>query len=122
MGMRQRSSRRSDHQLKLLVERAVTDVCSLGDSPLAFHVEAVEVSGSPPQKLRVWAVLHFTPAGSPYCCGEPGCHLGLHGPAGLEVSDHVRRAMGLRQPLDVEIDGRITTQYHDGVEFHRGAI
>jgi hypothetical protein len=122
MGMRHRSTKRSDHQLKLLVERAVTDVCSLGDSALAFHVEAVAVAGSPPSSLRVWAVLHFTAAGSPYCCGEPGCHLGLHGPAGLAVSDHVRRAMGLRQPLDVEFGDRIAAQYHDGVEFHRGAI
>ena len=119
--MRHRSRKRSEHELKGLVERAVTEVCGLDGSRLAFHVQAVETSGDPLSAIKVWSVLHFLAAGSPYCCGEPGCHLGLYGASGREVSARVRRAMRLEQALEIDFGDRVAVQYHDGVEFRRGA-
>ena len=117
MGSRDRSKKRSDHELKRLVEQAVVEMCDLQDSRFAFHVQSLEVRGRPPSAIKVWAVLHFMPAGSPFCCGEPECHLGLHGAAGREVSAHVQRAMGLEQDVIVDFGGRIGVEYHDGVQF-----
>ncbi len=49
------------------------------------------------------------------------CHLGLH-PDRIElVSDHVRRAMGLRQTVAVDFGERIGVRYHAGVKFNYGA-
>jgi hypothetical protein len=101
-----------------LVEGAVRDVCGLSRRGLSFHVRAVELRGRPATVLKVWAVLHFTAsAASPYCCGEPECHLGLKGDAGREVDEHVRRAMGLRREFRVDFGDRIDVEYHDGVQF-----
>lgn len=108
---------RSRRELKRLVEAAVTEICGLPRPGLWFCVDEVKSSGSPPERLRIWATLHFLPAGSPFCCGEPGCHLGLFGEREAEVGDHVRRAMGLQQPVVVEFGDRLGVQYHPGVEF-----
>lgn len=29
------------------------------------------------QSIKVWSTLHFLGKDTPYCCMEPGCHLGL---------------------------------------------
>lgn len=111
------SSKRSDDELKRLVERAVRDVCGLAGTGLSFHVRAVEIHGRPPTVIRAWAALHFDARGAPYCCGEPGCHLALHGGRAREVSDHVRRAMRLRQELQIDFGDRVGVEYHEGVRF-----
>jgi hypothetical protein len=80
-------------------------------------VDRVEAVGRPPDQLRVWATLHFLPDGSPFCCGEPDCQLGLFGDRLAAVGDHVRRAMGLRQPVEVDLGDRIAVRYHPGVTF-----
>src|SRR5438034_1158894 len=103
--------------LKRLAEAAVCDVCQLPRAGLWLCVDAVEMSGRPPRRLRVWATLHFLPAGSPFCCGEPGCHLGLFGERLADVEEHLGAAMGLRQPVTVEFGHRIGVVYHPGVEF-----
>jgi len=108
--------KRSKDELKRLVEDAVNTVCAPGEG-LWFCVDEVEVHGSPPDRFDVWATLHFLPAGSPFCCGEPGCHLSLFGERLRDVADHVRRAMNLTQSLEIDFHDRIATQYHDGVEF-----
>lgn len=112
------SRKRSDHELKRLIERAVAESCELPRPGLAFQVDAVEVVGSPPEALTVWATLHFTSSGSPFCCGEPRCHLGAPERAG----DLVRRAMGLSHDVALDFGDRIGVRYHEGVEFHYGAI
>lgn len=110
------TEKRSHHELKRLVELAVADVCRLPRPGLYFCVDEVTAIGRPPERLIVWATLHFLSAGSPYCCGEPGCHLGLYGEKLKAVSEHVRHAMHLRQALSVSFDD-IGVNYHEGVTF-----
>ena len=117
MDDRRESSKRSQAEFRRLVEAAIGEVCGLPRAGLWFGVDQVEPLGRPPHELRVWATLHFLPEGSPFCCGEPGCHLGLFGDRLAEVADHVRRAMALKQPIAVEFGDRISVQYHPGVEF-----
>jgi hypothetical protein len=112
--------KRSQHELKRLVEQAVSDVCGLPRPGLWFCVDVVEPHGRPPERLKVWATLHFLPEGSPFCCGESGCHLGLRGEILREVGEHIRRTMGLRQEVSVDFGHRIGVHYHPGVVFHHG--
>src|SRR6185312_14705208 len=105
---------------KRLVESAVADTCRLPRLGLWFCVDEVEAGGRPPHHLRVWATLHFLSAGSPFCCGEAGCHLGLcDEDLAQEVGEHIRRAMNLRQMVMVEFR-RIAVNHHPGVDFHYG--
>lgn len=109
--------KRFQAELRRLVGTAVAEVCGLPRPGLWFCIDHVRVAGHPPERLQVWATLHFLPAGSPFCCGEPGCHLWLFGDRLAAVGDHVRRALGLRQPVLVEFGDRIGVQYHAGVGF-----
>jgi hypothetical protein len=101
--------------LKRLVEQAVAAVCGLPRPGFWFCVDQVMTRGRPPDRLQVWATLHFLPSGSPFSCGEPGCHLWLFGERLVQVADHVRRAMHLRQPLDIEFV-EVGVNYHAGVQ------
>jgi hypothetical protein len=116
------SEKRSEHELKALIERAVRDVCGLPRPGLWFCADAVETRGRPPEHLSVRATLHFLPEGAPFCCGEPQCHLGLFGERLDDVADHIRRAMHLKQDLTVEFGDGIGVSYHDGVTFHYGEL
>lgn len=102
-----------------MIEAAVADVCELPRAGLRFSVDEVEALGSPPHRIRAWATLHFTAAGSPFCCGEAGCHLSLFAEDKAEVGEIVRRAMHLRQSVTVEF-GRIAVDYGQGVCFRYG--
>jgi hypothetical protein len=113
-------NKRSQHKLKQIVEAAVSTVCNLPRPGLWFCVDFVEAMGHPPEKLRVWATLHFLPEGSPFCCGEAGCHLGLFGEKTAEVDEQVRHALGLRQLVSVEFEDGIRVNYHPGVVFRIG--
>ncbi|MBN1511839.1 MAG: hypothetical protein JXB13_07475 [Phycisphaerae bacterium] len=42
------SRKRSEHELKRTVERAVAEACDLSSRGLAFQVDAVEAQGRPP--------------------------------------------------------------------------
>jgi hypothetical protein len=110
-------NKRSECELKRIVEAAVAKICHLPRPGLWFCVDKVELSGHPPSHLKVWATLHFLPAGSPFCCGEPGCHLGLFGDRLAEVEDHVRREFGLQHSVEVDFGDRIAAQYHSGIRF-----
>ena len=125
-------SKRSEHELKRLVEEAVADECKLAGRGLWFCVDKVEAHGHPPERLVVWATLHFLPSGSPFCCGMPECQLAMFIPGRLErIGDLIRRAMGLSQPVTVELHrfparpgdpgqlthSRIAANHHEGVEF-----
>jgi hypothetical protein len=109
--------KRSQAELKRLVQEAVADLCGLPRLGLWLCVDAVQVKGRPPERLRVWATLHFLPTEPPLCCGEPGCHLGLYGERLSEVADRVRRALNLRQPVRLEFVGGLAVNYHAGVRF-----
>jgi hypothetical protein len=41
------------------------------------------------EQRRVISVAITLPAGSRFCCGEPGCHLGLFLPDNLNAFEHV---------------------------------
>ena len=99
------------------MEEAVNEVCALPRSGLWFCVNEVETSGHPIEEIRVWATLHFLAAGSPFCCGEPNCHLGLLGEKLLAVNEHVARAMELEHSVNVEFGDRVGAQYQPGVTF-----
>jgi len=109
--------KRAKHEMKRLVESAVAETCELRRPGLWFCVDDVDVIGNPPERVKVWSTLHFLPTGSPLCCGEPNCHLGVLGERLAEIGDHVRRAMGLRQAVCVDFGDRIAANYHGGVEF-----
>lgn len=109
--------KRSKYELKRLVENAVVEECRLEGRGLWFCVDELEVSGHPPERIKVWATLHFLPEGSPFCCGEPDCELGTFQQKRLQrIGDHVRRAMGLEQPIVVDI-ANVGTNCHEGVTF-----
>jgi hypothetical protein len=68
------------------------------------------------EQLRLWGTLHFFDRGSPFCCGEALCHLGLFSKRRAEVGDHVRRSMKLRHPVEIEVV-TLAVCYHAGVTF-----
>lgn len=121
MQRRRDSTKRSTHELKRLVEQAIADTCDLPRPGLVFTIDAVEVHGRPPERLSVWATLRFLAAGSPFCCGESGCHLWLFGERLAAAEDAVRRAMGLRQPVALDLRDRVAVRYEPGVRFHYGS-
>lgn len=108
---------RSHDRLKQLVERAVADACDFPRPGLWFCVDTIEAHGHPPEHLRIWATLHFLSEGSPFCCGESGCHLGLFGERLEQIGDHVRRALKFSQRITVHFGDRIGVIYHAGVTF-----
>ena len=110
------SNWRSKRELKRLVEEAVREECSLARG-LWFSVDEIETRGNPVGKIRVWATLHFTSEGSPYCCGEPECHLDLIRKS-EPVADRIQLQMNLKQSVELEMVG-VAVSYHDGVEFTR---
>lgn len=111
------NDKRSEHELKRLVEEAVAEACRLPRPGLWFCVDRVESVGQPPEQLKVWATLHFLREGAPFCCGEPGCHLGLSVDRLDAVGEHIRRAMHLQQDVTVDFGDRINVDYHEGVTF-----
>jgi hypothetical protein len=113
--MNRSSQKRSRHHLKQLVELVVNDEFNLRARGLLFMVDELEVFGSPPERFKVWATLHFLPPGSPFCCAEPLCHLPLHGKGLDRVNDALRRSMGIQQPVSMEFSVGYTA--HAGVEF-----
>ena len=117
--MKKTNHKRSKGELKRLVIVAVERVCRVPRSGLLLNIDEIESSGSPPSSIRAWATLHFTKEGSPFCCGEPACHLCLTEDSLEEIGDEVRRAMGLRQRVDVQF-ASLGVLYHDGVSFGYG--
>ena len=80
---------------------------------LRFAVDEVFAHEAEPHILRIRSTLHFNHKGSPYCCGEPGCHLGVRRWAA--VTERVRLAAGVSE---VHFED-VATVYHAGVTFAR---
>jgi hypothetical protein len=108
--------KRSKHELKRIVEDAVSMVCGLPQPGLSFVVDEVEACGRPPRLLRVWYTLHFCEQGSPFCCDGAFCHLSLSGLRLVEIGNCIRRSMNLRQQVEVTFVGR-SVNVHAGVTF-----
>ena len=112
-----KNAKRSQHELKRLVEEACAAELNLPRPGLWLCVDRVEVVGRPPERVRAWATLHFLPEGSPFCCGEPTCQLGHFGSEKRDaIGDRMRRAMGLRHELAFEF-ADIHAHYSPGVLF-----
>ena len=109
--------RRSTAELARIVTEAVRRCCRLRPG-LWFNVVHVEASRPRPTRLRVWAVLHFAEAGSPFCCAEPCCQLGVidhPGPRNDQIGDEVRRQLGVKQSVELQFD--VQVQVHGCVRF-----
>lgn len=117
--MKKTHHKRSKGELKRLVTLALERLCVVPRTGLMLNIDEIESSGSPPTNIRAWATLHFTQDGSPFCCGEPACHLCLTKDRLEEIGDEVRRAMGLRQSVVVHFVS-VGVRYHEGVTFHHG--
>jgi hypothetical protein len=114
---RPRSSlKRPSHHLKRLVEEVVSERFGLPSRGLALLVDAIEASGKPVERIRVWATLHFLSLGSPFYCGEPSCHVPLFGSHLDEIGDVMRRRLRLRSKVSVEFV-TVGICIHDGVVF-----
>jgi hypothetical protein len=108
--------KRSHHHVKRLVEEAVSERFDLEQRGLAFFVDELDVQGTPPERIAVWASLHFLPKGSPFCCCEPSCHVPPLPQYRDDVNDAVRRRMGLRSSVVVEFMA-VRPAVREGVEF-----
>jgi ankyrin repeat protein len=114
--MNRSSLKRSHHHLKRLVETVVADEFNLQARGLSFFVDELDVFGNPPERLKVWATLHFLPLGSPFCCVEPCCHVPLYGERLDRLNDALRRSMSIRHPVSVEFTVN-SNATRAGVEF-----
>jgi hypothetical protein len=114
--MNRSSVKRSHHHLKELIEALVRDEFNLQSRGLSFVVDEQTASGKPPRHIKVWATLHYLPAGSPFCCTQPDCQLSLFGERLDILSDGLRHMMGIRQSLSLEFVLGSKASY-PGVEF-----
>lgn len=111
------SDRRSQTELHRIVEQALSRVGLASRTGLWLAIRHVAVAGRPIHTVRVAATLHFLAAGSPYCCGELLCHLGLSEDRLRAIGDEIRRALRLQQPVAFAFEPEMGVQYHAGVEF-----
>ena len=86
------SGRQSQTELHRIVEQALSRVGLARRTGLWLAIRHVTVAGRPIHTVRFAATLHFLATGSPYCCGEPVCHLGLSEGCLRAIGDEIRRA------------------------------
>jgi len=109
-------TKHSKAELIRLLEAGIREEGNLDPAHFFVLVRDVIASGSPPEKIIGYVVLRFLPAGSPFCCGEPLCHLNLLGSEGQgRLGEWLQREMGITQCIDVEL--KIKPEYGSGVEF-----
>lgn len=104
-------------EIQRAIEATVAEVCQLDGRGLWFGVDQVEVIGRPIERIKVWATLRFLIEGSPFCCGEPGCHLGLFGDRLAEINEHLSSELRLENTAMVEFGHRLRVDYAPGVTF-----
>jgi hypothetical protein len=112
------SQKRFEAGLARIVMASVHRACGFPRPGLWFNVTRIQTKGRPPSEIRVWAILHFTEAGSPFCCPEPLCHLGFSDRLDV-VSEDVRRRLKLTQAVTVTFVN-IDTELHGPLRFHFG--
>jgi hypothetical protein len=114
--MRPARTKRSDDAIRRLIEQVIAEECETAPRGLALFVEAVELAGRPTERVRVWGTLHFLHAGSPFCCMEPACQLGVAGSRYERVCGRLQKALRITSALELDLD-RIVPNIHDGVRF-----
>lgn len=107
----------SHAELCHLVEDAVAHICGLPRIGLRFTVQEVKFIGVPTNKLLICAALHFLRDGSPFCCGQAGCHLGLMGEKLDALAAHISRDWMEGRTVEVEFCPPIATVIHGGATF-----
>ena len=107
-------------KIKKTIEAAVAETCQLRGRGVWFAVDQVKVIGRPIERIRVWATLRFLVEGSPLCCGEPGCHLGLQGGRLAEIEERVSSELGMGNQVAVEFEDRVRVDVAPGVSFRTG--
>ncbi len=117
-----RSMNHKHVEIKRAIEVAVAEVCQLPGRGLWFAVDQVEVKGRPAERIRVWATLRFLIEGSPFCCGEPGCHLGLIGDRLAEINARLRSELRLGNQAVVEFGDRVRVDFARGVTFRTNPV
>jgi hypothetical protein len=105
----------SKRKLLRLLEETISEECKFPRPGLFLNINEIEPIGHPLEKIFVWATLHFTVEGSPFCCGEPGCHLGLFGERLRRVEEDITRRLRVTGPLEITTNFHV--EYHEGVEF-----
>lgn len=113
---RRSATKRSKHHLKFLIESLIAEEFKLRQRGIAFIVDELEVTGHPPERIKVWATVHFLALGSPFCCCEPECHVPLFAEGVNRISDAIRRRMQLRQAVSLRFVAVDATAHAD-VEF-----
>jgi hypothetical protein len=106
--------RRAEPGLKTIIERAVEAAMNDLRPGLRFAVNEVLVCEAAPHVLRIRSTLHFHSEGSPYCCGEPSCHLGVRRWA--EVLDRLPLSTGMPPAVELHFED-VAAVYHAGVKF-----
>lgn len=102
-------------KLKRVIEDAVNGVVGGPLSGRDFVVNEVEELQE--GRIHIRSTLHFYQREEPYCCGEPGCHLGLHILERCTVLvDCVTRELNLTENLQLEF-AETEAVYHSGAVF-----
>lgn len=108
----------SESELMRIVDAVGTATLDERPHPgLRFAVDGVLLTKGPIGRLVVKSSLHFHDKGSPHCCGEPVCHLGVG--FATRVAERVRGAMNSSHRMAVEFD-EIAAVYHPGATFDVG--
>lgn len=105
--------KRSKHELVQLVEEAMQEVGRFADRGVWLCVDELEATGQPIARVRVWATLHFLPAGSPFDSDDPDLWVW---PLRTEAEECLRKEMGLLQPVRLDWVA-VRAVVHEGVVF-----
>jgi len=112
-------------ELARAVQTAITAQCDLDSRPglrvRVRKVDVVEPIGKP-QTLRARVTLHLSAEGNPFCCMEPGCLLGLHAGRLVRTADHVRRLIGRRGKLVLELPEGVDVEKDPDVRLEMDAV
>jgi hypothetical protein len=96
-----------------LVELAISKFGRFAERGVWLCVNELEAIGQPIERIRVWATLHFLPAGSPYDSDDPDLWVW---PLKDETAEFLRVQMGLVQSVRLEWVA-VRGVVHPGVEF-----
>lgn len=95
-------TKQSKHELIRLVEAAVSEVGHFAERGVFLCIDELEASGQPIERIRVWATVHFLPAGSPFDSDDPDLWLW---PLRAQAAEWLGCKMGLLHSIRLEWAG-----------------